>query len=231
MTNPRELIARLNVPAARYEIGRGGIPELSNIDIAGALGMMEDDFAREVFCALWWPDGARLTRQEIGRTIFTKLIDEWVKREREIFAAKLEMHILEGQQEAKRFLDAYDKQIRGNVTRRLSIAKARHWPWNAQIYSRIGNAVVDEKRFPARCRDCEGRGHYRDGQGKITECERCHGTGVKARPNVWRASQLGIADTTFGAKWTGIYEWTVRLVTDAEASAAAELKNKLGFDS
>lgn len=225
--NPRELMARLNVPAVRFDVGRGGIPELTNTDIAGALGMMKDDFGREVFCAIWWPDGASLSRQGIGRTIFVKILEEWVRREKAIAAAKLESHILEASHEMKRFLDDYDKQCAGAVKRNLSIAKARHWPFNARVYSRIGNAVVDERRFPARCTECMGRGHKMQGE-KLIDCERCNKTGIRPRPNVWRASQLGVSQQAFGQSWTPVYEWTVRLVSDAEATAAAELSAAIG---
>lgn len=41
-----ELLGRLEPTGPKFDIGRGGIPQLTPQDIAAALGMCEDKFAR-----------------------------------------------------------------------------------------------------------------------------------------------------------------------------------------
>ena len=228
--NPRELLARLNVPAVRYSIGSGGLPELTNIDIAGALGLVKNEFAREVFCAIWWPDGSTLSGTDVNKAIFERIVAEYVSRERAIVTAKLELHMAESEAVARRVLSTHDKQILAACQRNVGITKARHWPWNAEIYNRIGRAVIDEKRFPSRCPDCQGRAEVII-ENKVIKCERCKGTGVKHRPIVWRATQLGITDTAFGKGWYSVYEWAVRLVGDAESDGAEAIRKVMARDS
>ena len=228
--NPRELLARLNVPAVRYEIGRGGIPELTNIDVAAALGMVEDEFSREVFCALWWPDGAAVARDVVNKQIFDKTVFEYAKRERELVAVRLELHMAESEAAHRRILSEFDKQVLANCKRNIEIKNARRWPWNANVYVRIAGAVIDEKRFPSRCPDCLGRAEAVI-NNKVVKCERCKGTGIKNRPNIWRATQLGISDTAYARIWCRVYEWVVRMIDDAEARAAAAISAAVARDS
>jgi hypothetical protein len=224
--NPRELLARLNVPAVRYELGRGGIPELTNIDIAGALGMVKNEFAVEVFCAIWWPDGAKLSRVGVGRLIYDRIMDEYAKRQRAIAAAKLDLNIAEGEAVQNRTQIRYDEGAVGACKRMVDITKARHWPFNPHVYARIGNTVIDERRFPARCTSCQGRSELII-DSKLVKCETCHGTGIRNRPVVWRATQMGISDKAFAQSWTGIYDWAARLVADAESQCAHALRDAL----
>ena len=49
MTDPRRLVARLNPTTVRYDVGRGGIPDLTAQDIAAALAFVPAGLGREVF--------------------------------------------------------------------------------------------------------------------------------------------------------------------------------------
>ncbi len=53
MAHVGKLLARLNPTTVRYDIGRGGMPELTPQDIAGALAMVPAGLGRELICRLW----------------------------------------------------------------------------------------------------------------------------------------------------------------------------------
>jgi len=59
MARATELLARLNPTTCRLDIGRGGVPELTNIDIAGALGMVKDRLGRALLELLYWDSAAQ----------------------------------------------------------------------------------------------------------------------------------------------------------------------------
>ena len=78
--NVRKLMARLNASTVRFDIGRGGVPEFTPQDIAGSLAFVRDELAREVFCAIWAPDLARLARGEILARLREATIIEYSNR-------------------------------------------------------------------------------------------------------------------------------------------------------
>ncbi|REN10513.1 hypothetical protein DSI35_10890, partial [Mycobacterium tuberculosis] len=65
MANVRELMARLGPSTVKFDTGRGGTPDLTNQDIAAALGMVPAGLGRELLEACWWPDGAALRRHKL----------------------------------------------------------------------------------------------------------------------------------------------------------------------
>src|SRR5574337_1301509 len=64
-----KLMARLNAKNVRFDVGSGGVPELTSTDIAGALGMVPAGLGRELLCLVWWPDGACLTATDLANTL------------------------------------------------------------------------------------------------------------------------------------------------------------------
>lgn len=217
--NVRELIARLNVPAVRYEIGRGGIPELTNIDIAGALGMIQDHFARDVFCACWWPDGAIRTHQDVARDAMNRIVIEYAKREREAVAARLELNIAQCAAAAKGRITPPDREILRNCEIAVSRANGRCWKWNSVAYCRMFDAIIKEIRSPRLCWECNGRGERVTNQLK-RQCEACEGTGKRPQSKKARAIELGIPEKEYLRGVGAVYDWAYSLIHDAETRAA-----------
>lgn len=222
--NPRELLARLNVPAIRFEIGRGGIPELTNVDIAGALGMIENGFARDVLCVVWWPDGCQRLAESMAEGMRIALLTEYAARERAHVAAKMDHHLADSavSAKAKHLRTEKEGKIVADLKAEIDRAKRRCWPWNVERYIAIFPAVVEEMRSPRRCSICEGRGTYLI-EGLVKDCKRCAGTGVRHGTIGWRAERLGIKDRHRFRVWEPVYEWVYRKVADAEAAGAKEL--------
>lgn len=224
--NPRELLARLNVPAVRYEIGRGGIPKLTNLDIAAALGMVRDAFDRDIVSAVWWPDGAMLLGDSLAERVRLRLMTEYSKREREYYAAKLELHMVDGEIEAHRCKTEENRRIKAEHVRKLEQARDNRWPWNPEVYPRIFPSIIGELRNPQRCAMCEGRGQVKI-DATIKTCRKCDGSGLRAETRDWRASQLKIQSHQFRNTWQKIYEWVYELIASAERRGVLQLAQAL----
>jgi hypothetical protein len=222
MSNVRKLVARLNATTAHYNIGRGGIPELPTEDIAGALGMVKDELAREVFCACWWQDGARLEQQGLLRLIGLRQRAEIDHQWRAIQILRLDLHIAVDEMTAKRISSVFDRVIRARLEARLKEAKAHCWPSQAEMYSVIRLAALEELRAPNHCRVCDGRGRMVVGDLSV-DCLQCEGSGTAPASGRGRAERLGTSETNYRREWKAPYEWTYALVSNAEANGAYAL--------
>ena len=75
--NPREAMGRLGPTTVKFDIGRGGgKPDLTNQDIAAALGMVPAGLGRELLEACWWPDGAALRRHRLRDAVIALVTPE-----------------------------------------------------------------------------------------------------------------------------------------------------------
>jgi hypothetical protein len=229
----RRLLARLNATTARLDGSGGGKPELTPQDIAAALGMLKDidgnpidPLAREVFCACWWEDGARLTRMELLNMIALKQTAQWDAQKIREQRARLELHIAEDNIAAKGIETSYDAEVRRRFKQRLADAKAGSWPNYAPLYSVIRHTVLNEITSPHQCNECGGRGELTAGTLRI-RCRQCDGTGAKAISDRQRALLIGKDESTYRAKWRGLYEWTYELVRNAEYDGLQALKRAL----
>jgi hypothetical protein len=216
--NPRELLARLNVPAVRYEIGRGGIPDLTNIDVAGALGFIEDKFARDVFSSIWWPDG-RADNVELHQEVLHRIIREGHRRDTALIAARMELHIAEGALEGKRFKTAFDERIIQDCKIAIDRARNQSWWWSPKVYSRLFGCAVREIRDPRHCMICHGRGETQREALKVI-CAACIGTGVRDRKKKDRAQLLAVDETSYLRAWCKVYDWSFRMIREAETIGA-----------
>lgn len=226
MTNVRKLMARLNASTCRFDIGRGGIPELTPQDIAGALGMVQDELAREVFCAVWWPDGSRLAANELLRLIGLRQRAEIDRQWRAVQVARLELHIARDDAAARGCLTDFDRRIIASLEQRLTAAKAQCWPCEPTVYPLIRKAVLKELCSPALCQHCGGRGEYTAGELKA-KCRQCDGSGKQAVSNRRRAAELDRTEAAYRQAWCKPYEWTYELLADAEHRAARAMVSQL----
>jgi hypothetical protein len=231
----RAIMARLNVKNVRYNIGAGGIPNLTDQDVAAALGMVRDALGRGVLTLLWWPDGAALEREDIERQLRARMWDEFSRRQRAQQLARLDHHIAAGELAALEgvrrpsSLDAERREV-ARLAAVESAARAAAWPSQPERYQSALRAVLDEIRSPRHCSTCRGRGAVSTPSGPRV-CNCCAGAGVRARSNCWRAERIGIDEAAFRRTWAGIYGWTHAMVQDLESSAARDFARALGaFD-
>lgn len=227
MTDVRRLMGRLNAATANYEGTRGGKPELTAQDIAGALASIEDELAREVFCACWWEAGARLTRDYLMRLIGFRQFAEFDAQMKRVQRARLELHIaLDGIAARGNKQTQFEKDITHRLKQKLEDAKKKCWPAQAPMYSKIREAVLNEVASPNHCRECGGRGEMSAGE-LIIRCRQCDGSGTSAVSDRQRAARIGRDPKTYREEWKPLYEWTYDLVRDAEADAIKAMKKAL----
>lgn len=224
--NVRKLLARLNPAAARYEVHHGGVPELTPQDIAGALGMIDDRLAREVFCTVWWPDGAQLNRVEVDRIVREAQLREWMRLRRELEAAKLAQHVAQDDIDGTYGTRASQRQALQRASDELDTVKARQWPAVGPIYRAVRQAVLVELATPSLCPHCEGRGEIRMGDRLLT-CQPCDGHGRVPVSDRKRASMIERDEAGYRRVWRPVYEWTLALCANAETRGARALERAL----
>jgi hypothetical protein len=213
MASVHKLLGRLNATTCRFDIGRGGIPELTPQDIAGALGMIRDEFAREVFCAVWWPDGAKLVAKELDRIIAGMQFGEWKSR----FDAMLDAQLKVAQAELRS-----DRREVHAARAALEHAKSEMWPaLREDAYRLVRLAAVEELRAPKSCPTCQGRATAKVGE-LVVSCSACDGSGVVPVSNRRRAASMQVNESTYRRVWQPVYEWTYRRISDAEHAGARE---------
>jgi hypothetical protein len=231
MTDVRKLMGWLNPKSLQYDGARGGTPELTAIDIAGALGMLRDDTAREIFCAIWWQDGARLGADVLDAKLRRLLLDEYSRRSLEASIAKLECHVVEGELEMRRLPSENDKRELSAARAKRSKADAQRWPWNVELYARMPSAVLNELRSCNLCPDCGGIGLEirTEGNALLVNCQKCEGSGHEAASKVKRAAVLKISESAYRLVWEATYDWLFVRVSEMENDARRQLKISLGM--
>lgn len=230
MADVRRLLARLNPGTIRYDIGRGGVAELTNIDIAGALGFVSNKFGREILCHCWWPAGAELTAAQLDEAIAEKVRQEMDRLQRVRQIAALDLHIAQEDLAAKRAPTARDRMDVLRCQRALDEAKEWQWPTGPAVYVRIRRAVLEELRKPGHCQLCAGRGTITTAE-KVSDCPACAGSGAAPASARSRAKEIGVDHSRYLRLWYKPYEWTLALASDASDDAAAQLKRALARDS
>ena len=226
MTDPRKLLARLNPRVAQYEVGSGGIPTLTPQDIAAGLGMVGDVLGREILCHVWWPDGAKLTHQQLLDAMRALQLGEWMRRMRRLEAANLAYHI------ACEEADGTHGRSRGQITparAEVEDAKADMWPriGPQSRYLAIRQAVLAEMLDPHLCPVCGGSGEVR-ANAVVRACGRCLGSGHSKATETDRAERVGCTRQAYSSNnWDNAYEWLLSECAHAERHACTQLARAL----
>lgn len=219
MTHPAYLLARLNPKNVRFDVGSGGVPNLTSQDIAAALGMVPPGLGRELICLAWWPAGAMLTAPKLAGLLEQHQRDEWMRREHRMLDALLALSCHQGGDSLRR------------AQRMYADAHASRWPkWVADPdlgvlapgYARVRATVFAELTSPGLCPNCQGRGNRHEGT-VVTICQPCRGSGRRAVSESWRAESMQLTVMGYRNIWRSVYDWTYTLCTDAMATAGRQL--------
>lgn len=207
-------LAKLNPKNVRFDVGAGGIPELTPQDIAAALAFVPSGLGRELLCRVWWPDGAALTKHELDYHLVSMQFGEWRERMDALVTAQL------------RLATASNDAQRRRAKIGIEEAQARMWPQIDGTFEKIRIGVLTELAEPRNCPDCRGRGIMVKRELAI-DCDRCKGSGQIARGPVWRADALGMKHSSYLQRWVEPYEWLLSQCTDALAKATREFNHVL----
>lgn len=212
-------MARLNPPNVRYDIGRGGLPELTAQDIAAAIAMTRPGLGRELICRLWWPDGAALAPKEIDSLLMEVQLGEWRDRADALVTAQLRVEMASGS----------TARLRAN--RDLEDARGRMWPQlgGDSKYAIVREAVLTEMSATCRCSACGGRGFVMV-EDKMGLCSTCAGSGRVQVSDRARAAMLRTDVSNYTRRWRAVYEWTLDLCTQLVDPARREFERRLARD-
>jgi hypothetical protein len=215
--NAGKMMARLNAKTVRFDVGLGGDgAALDPQDIAAAVARIPAGLMRELFCHVWWPDGAALNRKQLEELLANAQIHEWVRREDLYQTARTRLAI---------------HQAGRNVswaTREYQAAHGDRWPAmvkagdivvRVEYYERIRTAVLAELRRPSYCPPCESTGFIPTPEGDV-ECRQCKGLGAAHASDRSRADAIGIkAFSHYQRTWKPVYDWLMTECRDKIAQA------------
>lgn len=204
---------------------RGGFdPEaITALDVAHALALVKDEFARELFCHLWWPEGAARTRADLERGVHVALMHEYSQRCREDEIAKLELHLVSTN--ASRWRSDDLELLRKAKLRRERAAEER-WVGRLDRYPILVDAVLQELAEPNHCVMCGGRGMVWAGE-IARDCGGCDGSGTIAVSDRQRAEALDLALKSYQQSWMKPYRWLHRHCWQKEGHAARRIRRAL----
>ncbi len=227
MANVRELMARLGPSTVKFDTGRGGTPDLTNQDIAAALGMVPAGLGRELLEACWWPDGASLRRHKLRDAVIALVTPELRRQQRRLADARTELGIAEVCMGWAGAVTAEQRAERDRAALRLGQIKAQCWPISTlESLPSLAGAVINEIATKPHCHFCEGRGETTAGDLRVV-CNVCSGSGLGAVSDRRRAAAIGRDESTYRAKWRGVYEWLLQQMIDSEQEACWALSSAL----
>ena len=211
--HPAKLLSRLNPATVRYDIGRGGMPELTGTDVAMALGFVGPGLGRELLCRLWWPDGAALSARDLDRLLMDAQLTEWRARADALVTAQL----------AAGYAESRDQRARAEAG--LAEAKARMWPRLGpdSCYEMVRAAVLAEMSAECLCPACRGRGFLLV-DAKVAACRYCQTTGRARVSDRNRAELIGKDSAAYHRHYATVYEWTLEFCTEAIRPAQNQLR-------
>lgn len=193
----------LNPTTIRFDVGRGGKPTYTADDIRGALGMVRDEFARNVLCVLYWPDGGARVAKSVDDALARHQFGRW----RQLFDDLCNAQIAEAM--------ADDYAGRRRAEKMIDNARAAMWPQLGDGYRMVRAAVMHEIRSPKVCLVCNGQGSKVTDAGVI-ECSECRATGRQEVTERKRAEFMQRHHSTYLRVWAPVYDWTFQCVAEAD---------------
>lgn len=227
MANVRELMARLGPSTVKFDTGRGGTPDLTNQDIAAALGMVPAGLGRELLEACWWPDGAALRRHKLRDAVIALVTPELRRQQRRLADARTELGLAEVCMGWAGAVTADQRAERDRAAHRLGQVKAQCWPISTlESLPSLAGAVINEIATRPHCHGCEGRGEVLAGDLRVV-CKVCSGSGLGAVSDRRRAGAIGRDEAAYRRSWKPVYEWLLVKMGEAEQQAAWHMRGAL----
>lgn len=228
MGNVRELMARLGPSTVKFDTGRGGTPDLTNQDIAAALGMVPAGLGRELLEACWWPDGAALRRHRLRDAVIALVTPELRRQQRKLADARTDLGLAEVCVGWAGAVTAEQRAERDRAAHRLGQVKAQCWPISTlESLPTLAAAVIREIAKRPHCPGCEGRGETMSDELRVV-CKVCAGSGMAGVSDRRRATAIGRDEAAYRRTWKPVYEWLLAQMQEAEQEAAWHLKSAIG---
>ncbi|HYG07333.1 MAG TPA: hypothetical protein VD865_13140 [Stenotrophomonas sp.] len=228
MADVRELLARLNPQTIKFDIGKGGgVPALTNQDIAAALAMVPAGLGRELLEACWWPDGAALRRHRLRDAVIALVAPELQRQQRRLADARTDLGLAEVCMGWSGTVTVEQRAERDRAAQRLGQIKRQCWPLSTlESLPTLATAIIREIARCNHCPMCEGRGQVMSG-ALLVSCTVCSGSGIVPISDRARASAIGRDESTYRESWRSVYEWMLARMREAEQEAAWHLLRAL----
>ena len=198
MSDVRELLARLNPTTIRMDTGTGGgVDVLTNIDIAGALGMVPAGLGRDLLELLYGPDPSRADIVRVFHGITRLALEERNLRSRCFIDAKTLWGI-------KDCIAGFERDQSEQTRRDLAVLKARA-------------AVAREQLFPER---------LEERMPQIAAVAMGYMKGERLS-NRERATALGVSESSYREAWAAVVDWLLTEMVAMEGVAVRSLRHAL----
>ena len=200
MSDVRELLARLNPTTIRMDTGTGsggGVDALTNIDVAGALGMVPAGLGRDLVELLYGPAPSRADIIRVFHGITRLALEERNRRSRSYIDAKTIWGIAD-------CMAKFERDRSEPTCRTLSMLKARA-------------VLARERLFPEK---------LEDRMPQIAAITMGYMKGERLS-NRERAAVLGVSDSTYREGWASVVDWLLTELIEAERGAVNRLEVSL----
>ena len=189
--------------------------------------MVPAGLGRELLEACWWPDGAALRRHKLRDAVIALVTPELQRQQRRLAEARTDLGLAEVCMGWGGAATAEQRANRDAAQQRLGRVKAQCWPISTlESLPTLAAAVIGEIAKRPHCAACEGRGQGLVGE-LLAPCKVCGGSGLGPVSDRRRAASIGRDESTYRAKWRGVYEWLLQKMTEAEQEACWALSNAL----
>jgi len=196
MKDVRELLARFHASSFRLDAGTGtggGVDALTNIDIAGALGMVPAGLGRDLLELLYGPDPTRADIVRVFHGITGLALEERNRRSRSSIDARTLWGI-------KDCIARFERDQSEKTRRELGVLKARA-------------AVARDQLFPER---------LEERMPQIAAVVMGYMKGERLS-NRERAAAMGVSESAYRQVWLAVVDWLLTRLVEMEQGAAKKL--------
>ncbi|WP_313493736.1 hypothetical protein [Stenotrophomonas sp.] len=204
MKDVRELLARFHASSFRLDAGTGtggGVDALTNIDIAGALGMVPAGLGRDLLELLYGPDPSRADIVRVFHGITGLALEERNRRSRSSIDARTLWGI-------KDCIARFERDQSEQTRRELGVLKARA-------------AVARDQLFPER---------LEERMPQIAAVAMGYMKGERLS-NRERAAAMGVSESAYRQVWADVVDWLLTHMVEAEQRAANQFEIAVTKDS
>jgi hypothetical protein len=200
MKNVRELLARFHASSFRLGDGSGtgsGVDCLTNVDIAGALGMVPAGLGRDLLELLYGPAPSREDIIRAFHGVTRLAMEERNRRSRNYFDARTTSGIAE-------CIAKFERDKTEATIRNLGVLKARA-------------AVAHDMLFPER---------LEERMPQIAAVAIGYMKGERTS-NRERATAIGVSESAYRQVWASVVDWLITQMIEAEECAARKFAQAL----
>lgn len=191
MNDPRKYLSRLNPATMRFDADRGGgLPGLTSIDIAGALGMVPAGLGRDLMELLYGPDPSKQDIYRVFERVCKLAMDESSSRVRMHCEARTLWGLSESLAGFHQNRTGATRHHLAELKTKMQDARKRLWPDRLhEVLPILVGLLIGFMK----------------------------GERLSSRE---RARRMGMDESTYRERWSDVYEWLLWKMLDAEQEAA-----------